>query len=133
MKMKEITICGKQVKLLYCAASENGFEDLSGKSINDLDYTKSKDIMALATACIISAYSAQGEEPPIKTEDILYKATSKELTDLYLTVLNLRAEWYNLPQVVADKLEKDSEELTAEEKESAGKNDQVPTTDMPSS
>jgi hypothetical protein len=35
--------------------------------------------------------------------------------------------------VVADKLEKDSEELTTEEKESAGKNDQVPTTDIPSS
>ena len=122
MNMKEITICGKQVKLLYCAASENGFEDLSGKSINDLDYTKSKDIMALATACIVAAYSSEGTEPPVKTEDILYKATSKELTDLYLTVLNLRAEWYNIPKVVADKMEKEAEELTGEEKEADEKN-----------
>lgn len=120
--MKEITICGKQVKLLYCAASENGFEDLTGKSINDLDYTKSKDIMALATACMIAAYASTGEVSPIRSEDIMYHATSKELTDLYLTVLNLRAEWYNIPQAVAEKLTEDQAAMTPDEKEAERKN-----------
>ena len=130
---KEITLCGQQVKLNYCAASENGFEDLSGKSINDLDFTKSKDIMNLSLACIVAAYTSEDKEPPIKSEDILYRATSKELTDLYLTVIDLRAEWYNVPAIVADKLNKEAESMTDAEKEEAAKNAPAPTTDTASS
>ena len=122
MKQKEITICGKQVKLMYCPASENGFEDLSGKSINEIDYTRSKDILNLAIACIIAAYAVDGQEPPIEGKDILYKATSKELTDLYLTVLNLRAEWYEVPALVADKLQKEADQATDSDKAEAEKN-----------
>ena len=58
MQTKEITLCGQQVKLIYCAASENGFEDLSGKSINDIDFAKAKDMMNLAVACIIAYYTS---------------------------------------------------------------------------
>lgn len=122
MNQKEITLCGQQVKLMYCAASENGFEDLSGKSINDLDFSKSKDIMNLSLACIVAAYTAENQEPPIKSEDILYKATSKELTDLFLTVINMRAEWYNVPALVADKLNREAEQMTDTEKEELEKN-----------
>ena len=123
MNQKEITICGQKVKLMYCAASENGFEDLSGKSINDLDFTKTKDILNLSLACIVAAYTAENQEPPIKSEDILYRATSKELTDLYLTVINMRAEWYNVPALVADKLNQEAEQMTDTEKKELAKND----------
>lgn len=133
MNTKEITICGHQVKIMYCAASEQGFEDLSGKSINDLDFTKSKDIMNLSLACIVAAYTAEDKEPPIKSEDILYRATSKELTDLYLTVINLRAEWYNVPKIVSDQLQKEAEQMTDAEKEEVAKNAPAPTTDTVSS
>ena len=133
MITKEITICGQQVKLLYCAASENGFEDLSGKSINEMDFTKSKDIMNLAVACIIAAYTSEKQEPPISSEYLLYKATPKELTDLYLTVINLRAEWYGVPKTVADRLQKENEGMTEEEKAEAEKNAQPPTSDIASS
>ena len=133
MTTKEITLCGQQVKLIYCAASENGFEDLSGKSINDLDFTKSKDIMNLSLACIVAAYTAEDKEPPIKSEEILYRATSKELTDLYLTVINLRAEWYNVPAIVAEQMNKEAESMTDAEKEEAAKNAHAPTTDTASS
>ena len=118
---------------MYCAASEQGFEDLSGKSINDLDFTKSKDIMNLSLACIVAAYAAEDKEPPIKSEDILYRATSKELTDLYLTVINLRAEWYNVPKIVSDQLQKEAEQMTDAEKEEVAKNAPAPTTDTVSS
>lgn len=118
---------------MYCAASEQGFEDLSGKSINDLDFTKSKDIMNLSLACIVAAYTAEDKEPPIKSEDILYRATSKELTDLYLTVINLRAEWYNVPKIVSDQLQKEAEQMTDAEKEEVAKNAPAPTTDTVSS
>ena len=33
MKEKIINICGKNVKLIYCAATENSFETVAGKSI----------------------------------------------------------------------------------------------------
>ena len=133
MTTKEITLCGQQVKLIYCAASENGFEDLSGKSINDIDFTKAKDMMNLAVACIIAYYTSEQQEPPIKSEDILYRATSKELTDLYLTVINLRTEWYGVPKVVSDQLQKEAEQMTDAEKEEAEKNAPAPTTDTASS
>lgn len=133
MNTKEITLCGQQVKLMYCAASENGFEDLSGKSINDIDFTKAKDMMNLAVACIIAYYTFEKQEPPVKSEDILYRATSKELTDLYLTVINLRAEWYNVPKTVSDQLQKEAEQMTDAEKEEAAKNAPAPTTDTVSS
>lgn len=122
MTTKELTLCGKQVKLIYCAASENGFEDLSGKSINDLDFTKSKDLLNLAIACIVAAYAESEQETPIKSGDILYRATPKELTDLYLTVINLRAEWYELPKTVSDQIQKENEGMTDEEKAEAEKN-----------
>ena len=133
MTTKEITLCGQQVKLIYCAASENGFEDLSGKSINDIDFTKAKDMMNLAVACIIAYYTSEQQEPPIKSEDILYRATSKELTDLYLTVINLRTEWYGVPKVVSDQLQKEAEQMTDAEKEEVAKNAPAPTTDTVSS
>lgn len=133
MTTKEIILCGQQVKLMYCAASENGFEDLSGKSINDIDFTKAKDMMNLAVACIIAYYTSEKQEPPVKSEDILYRATSKELTDLYLTVINLRAEWYNVPKTVSDQLQKEAEQMTDAEKEEVAKNAPAPTTDTVSS
>jgi hypothetical protein len=133
MNQKEITICGHQVKLMYCAASEQGFEDLSGKSIIDIDFTKSKDVMNLSVACIIAAYTEAKQEPPIKSEDILYHTTSKELADLYMTVINLRSEWYGVPNIVADQLQKEAEQMTDAEKEEAAKNAPAPTTDTVSS
>ena len=121
MTTKEITLCGQQVKLIYCAASENGFEDLSGKSINDLDFTKSKDILNLSLACIVAAYTAENQEPPIKSEDILYDATPQEISELLTTVIMLRVEWYTVPDVVKPDMKPDT-------KGRRSKNAQPPTT-----
>lgn len=130
---RTIKICGVDVKIIYCAASENGFEDLSGKSIAEIDFSKSKDILHLALACIIAAYLKDDEEPPIKSEDLLYNATSEELTELYTEVAKMRAEWYHVPLPVADTLKKEADEMTEAEKEEAEKNAQPPTTDTQSS
>lgn len=133
MKTKEITLCGQQVKVAYCAASENGFEDISGKSINDLDFTKNKDMLMLSAACIIAPYAENGEESPIEMKQLLYEATPNEITELYLTVINLRNEWYGIPKVVADNIKKENEHLTEEERKEAEKNAPAPTTDTASS
>ena len=133
MTEKTITLCGQQVKLLYCAAAENGFEDLSGKSISEMDFTKNQDILRLSIACIIAAYTRDGQEPPIKSEDLLYEATPKELTDLYLTVITMRNEWYGVNQVLQKQLDQEAAQMTDEEREEASKNAPAPTTDTASS
>lgn len=117
---KTITICGKEVKLLYCAATENGYEQLAGQSINDLDFRKQSDLMKLALAAIISAYSRDKHEPPITDSDLLYNAEPKDITQLIIAVLELRAEWYNVPLVVAKHADDDKPEEP--------KNAQPPTT-----
>lgn len=117
---KTITICGKEVKLLYCAATENGYEQLAGQSINDLDFRKQSDLLKLALAAIISAYSRDKQEPPITDSDLLYNAEPKDITQLIIAVIELRAEWYNVPLVVAKHADDDKPEEP--------KNAQPPTT-----
>ena len=129
MNEKTINICGKEVRMLYCAATEKGFEQLSdsdmsvfspkfGKDYEGNDIVleparaKSSDYITLATAAIIAAYSRTNEEPPISSEDILYNASASEIAQLMTTVAQLRMEWYSLPKTVADKVKQESEGKT---------------------
>lgn len=114
---KTITICGKQVRMRYCAATETGFEISSHKSISVFSPTfgkdeegkdmitepakaTSEDYMYLASAAIVAAYSRNNEQAPITSEDILYDASPEEIAELLKTVITLRAEWYNVPSIV---------------------------------
>lgn len=120
---KTITICGKEVGMLYCAAAETGFEDLSNKSSdifspiveerdedgNPIKVAKpqanEKDYIYLAIASIVAYYAKNGSEAPVKTEDILYDANSQEITNLIVTVIQLRKAWYKVPAVVKPEME----------------------------
>ena len=133
MNKKEITLCGKQVKLAYCAAAENGFEELAKKSIQDMDFTRNSDMMALAMACIVASYAESKEDAPITSEELLYQASSRELTDLYLTVISLRASWYEVPKPVADQIQKEADRMTEKEQAEAEKNAHAPTNDIAAS
>ena len=136
---KTITICGKEVRMRYCAATETGFEILSGKKIDvftstptvwdtDVKATKfdppaatNEDYLTLATAAIVAAYARNEEEPPVKSEDILYDATPQEVSNLLTTVVMLRVEWYKVPDVVKP-------DMKPERKFRKPKNAQPPTT-----
>jgi hypothetical protein len=122
MKERTITIQGKQVSLAYCAATENGFEELSGKSINDIDYHRQRDLTTLGLAAIVAAHSRKGEEPPVDADTINFDATKDELVSLMKTVLELRMEWYGIPKIVADKLEREIKEAGESEGEETPKN-----------
>ena len=120
---KTINICGKEVGMLYCAAAETGFEDLSDKSseifspiVEERDAdgkpikvakpkANEKDYMYLAIASIVAYYAKNGSEAPVKTEDILYDANSQDITNLIVTVIQLRKEWYKVPAVVKPEME----------------------------
>ena len=101
---KTITICGKEVKLLYCTAAENGFEQLAQKSIGDIDFTRQEDLLMLSIASIIAAYQRNGEEPPIESKEILYEAKPAEIVELFKTVLEVRAKWYDVPLVLEESI-----------------------------
>ena len=125
---KTITICGKEVTMRYCAAAETGYESLTpGKTSNVFSPTPSKDedgnptvlppeattsdYIHLALAAIIAAYASKGEDAPITAEEILYEATPEEVVTLITTVVQLRNEWYTVPeQAVNDKDVHDEEQ-----------------------
>ena len=118
-KIEKINLCGKKVKIMYCAATETGYETVAGKSSQVFmstvlerdengNVTKSEppaavldDYIKLALAGIIAAYASEDKESPVTGKDILYKATSEEITNLVSTIVRLRVAWYNVPDVVA--------------------------------
>ena len=102
---KTITICGKEVKMRYCAATENGFELMSGKKIYEIDFQSQEDLTRLALAAIIAAYERNKEEAPIESKDILYDATPTEIVELFKATLELRAAWYDIPIVLKEQIE----------------------------
>lgn len=136
---KTITLCGKEVRMRYCAAAETGYETLTGKPSTvfmpiieernaDGKPTKltppsasTDDYLKLAISAIVAAYARSDEEAPITVEEIIYDTTPKEVTDLITNVIKLRNQWYAVPDVVpineTDEQPKDDE-----------KNAQPPTT-----
>lgn len=118
-KIETITLCGKEVNIMYCAATETGYEIVAGKSsqvflptVLERDengkVTKAEppaatldDYIKLALAGIVAAYASEDKEPPVTGKDIIYRATSEEITNLVGTIGKLRVAWYNVPEVVA--------------------------------
>jgi hypothetical protein len=124
-----------EVALLYCAASETGFQTLSGVTMEvfNPELEKNKEgkwivkalpkatdmnYIQLAIACIIAAYECDGEEPPIKSEDLLYHASREEVQNLVTTVLQMRNEWLQVPSTIKPEMK---------EKEGKQKNAKTPT------
>ena len=127
---KTIEICGRQVPLLYSAATETGYEQLSGKQISvflpqfgkDEDgnviitqqsTANTEDYLHLVVAAVVAANEKERHikklKPedlplPIDSDDLLYNATKKEITQIIATVLELRHAWYEIPAVMKQDL-----------------------------
>lgn len=123
---KTITLNGQEVRMIYCTATENGFEQISPNSISVFVPTFGKndqdeniivepakatigDIVTLAVAAIVAAYSRDKQEPPVKSEYILYESTLQERNELIRAIVELRNQWYAVPQSVADTIKKESD------------------------
>ena len=101
-----------ETRMIYCAATETGYEQLSGKSSDAFIARNGKDgevipptaklddYLKLAISAIITAYSRNGEEPPVKTEQIIYDCPAEDITLLVTTVIQMRNEWYTVPSVI---------------------------------
>ena len=125
------------VKMLYCAASETGFQSLSGEVIDVFNPEIGKDekgeiviksapkatdmhYIQLAIACIVAAYESDGKEPPITSEDIMYHATREEVVKLVQAVVEMRTEWLFVPSTIPN-------EMKPAEDGGKRKNGQTPT------
>lgn len=117
MTEKTVNILGKEVRMRYCAATENGFETIREKSISDMDFTKQEDLITLAVCAIVAAYAKTNEVPPVTSQDIIYDCTPAEIISLVTAVIELRNEWYKVPSVVET-----GEETQSDEEEEAPKN-----------
>ena len=109
---KTITICGKEVKMRYCAAAETGFEQMSGKSIGDIDFKKQEDLIRLSWAAIIAAYLREEAKAPVTITDILSDAKPNEIVDMFTTLVGIRKAWYEVPSVVEPEMEEDAQSET---------------------
>lgn len=108
MLTKEITLCGRQVTLAYCYATEIAYKDLSDENI--ADYIKE------AVACIqaetdpdvkhtiyailscIQAYYEDPAKAPVTDRDIMRDATPAELGTAIFTIIGLRMDFYKVPK-----------------------------------
>jgi hypothetical protein len=133
MTSKKITICGKEVELFYCAATENGYERISdGKTIgvfiptfkmdeegnqviDQLPAATNEDYIMLAMAGIVAADTYHKREAVINSDDILYNATPTERRLLIDTILELRNEWYEVPKIIAEIIHKENAKVKADE------------------
>ena len=133
MTSKKITICGKEVELFYCAATENGYERISGgktigvflptfksdgdgnQVIDQLPEATNEDYMMLAIAGIVAADTYYKREAVINSEDILYNATPTERKLLIETIVELRNEWYEVPKIIAEIIHKENAKAKADE------------------
>lgn len=133
MTSKKITICGKEVELFYCAATENGYERISdGKTISvffptfksdddgnqvvdQLPAATNEDYLLLAMAGIVAADTYYKREAVINSEDILYNATPTERRLLIDTILELRNEWYEVPKIINEIMRKENAKVKADE------------------
>ena len=114
---KEITINGQQIKMIYCAATESGYEEISRKSISVFvpEFGKDEndntiitkqaeatigDFVSLAFAGIVAAYVRDKKDVPVTSEYILYEATPAERNDLLTAIVELRNAWYHVPEVI---------------------------------
>lgn len=136
---KEITINGQQVMMIYCTATENGFEEISRKSINVFLPTFGTDEegntiikeaapctigdwVTLAMAAIVAAYTKDGGEVPVSSEYMLYESTPQERNDLVTSIVELRNEWYGVPKVVEKQLKQEAEQADANGRKAESKN-----------
>ena len=109
MITKEVTLCGKQVTLAYCYATEIAYKDLSDENIADYikeavaciqketDPDVKRTIYAIL-ACMLAYYQSQGKEAPLTDTDLMNEAKPAELGTAIFTIIGLRMDFYHIPK-----------------------------------
>lgn len=125
MVERTVKICGQDILMCYCTATETGFETITGKSsvifipkvtkddkgkiISVEPQTNVADCISLAVAGIIASYTRRKEKAPITSDDILYDGTPEEVQNLIKVILEMRNEWYQVPSLINKENDQDQD------------------------
>ena len=126
MVQQTIQICGKDVNLAYCYATEISFKVLAEEEIHDFLREATAKVQAkqmpdirkaifLILAAASAYYESKGEELPITDKDLMNEAGPEEFGTALGTCIKLYMEFYHLPGSEAAK-------AAEEQKGSTGKN-----------
>lgn len=108
MITKEITICGKQVTLAYCYATEISYKILSDEDIIDfgqeivekIQHEQMPDIrktIYLILAAMNAYYESKGEKAPVSDKELMYECTPQEIGQALGVIIGLRSQFYHVP------------------------------------
>ena len=108
MKQKEITICGQQVTLAYCYATEISYKILSDEDIIDfgqeviekIQHEQMPDIrktIFLILASMNAYYESKDETAPITDKELMYECSPQEIGQALGVIIGLRSQFYHVP------------------------------------
>ena len=108
MTTKEITICGKQVTLAYCYATEISYKILCDEDIIDfgqeviekIQHEQMPDIrktIFLILASMNAYYESKGEKAPVSDKELMYECTPQEIGQALGVIIGLRSQFYHVP------------------------------------
>lgn len=97
MTTKKINICGKDVTVAYCYATEIAFRKYTDVTIEKFDATNPEHVMYVILAAAVAYAQSKGEDEKLQAEDLLYNASPEELVSAVTEIFHLRAQWYKVP------------------------------------
>jgi hypothetical protein len=127
MITKEITICGKQVTLAYCYATEISYKILSDEDIIDfgqevvekIQHEQMPDIrktIFLIIASMQSYYKSKGEQCPVTDKELMYECTPQEIGMALGVIIGLRTNFYHVPSDEPEDKEPKGKRVTRKQK-----------------
>lgn len=113
--MKEITLNGAPVPVVFNMGTLMSFEEITDGSFFDNKFTRQKDRIAIVFAAIYSA----DNDTKVTLEDLMNASDWQESQNAFNTVMDMAGEFFHLPKVVADA---EAKETIIEEGEEQQKN-----------
>lgn len=104
--MQTINIIDKEVKIAFNLATEIAYEQITGEAfgIEKLSFTKN------AVALYMAAIIANNPDIDITTDDLISKASGKEVKALSDAIYAEMKAWMNIPDVMDEQEEKKEED-----------------------
>lgn len=108
MVTKEITLCGKQVTLAYCYATEIAYKIFEGEEVSEFfkhvaqSFKDAKDPDTQKTLhaimAFMSAFYGEPKDLPLTNSDMMRDLKPSEFAEAIMTMGQLREEFYFIPK-----------------------------------
>ena len=104
--LTHITILGETIDIAFNMAVELNYEEISGEAFTIDALAKMKNSIALYMAAILAA----NPDTTITVDRLLKEAKGPEIAALSTAVITAMTEWMQIPSVITDKEQPDTEE-----------------------